>query len=91
MTIAVTIPSRRRSLRVISRQTNRLIASSNGTICRIDNGDGGVRKVGGGIIDFFVVTVTADVTAVIPSAGVTGDAGEHVARAGAPEQVTVTA
>lgn len=91
MTIAVTIPSRVRNRRVINMDKNRSRASSNGTSCLSDNGFGGVGMVGGDNIDLCVVTVTADVTAVTPSAGVTGVAGVHVASAGAPVHATVTA
>ena len=84
-TIAVTIPSRVRSRRVINRQNNKNRASGNGTICRQDAG--GKRRCGGGATIAFVVMVTVEFTG--PPLGVTV-VPLHAASAGAPVQVNMT-
>jgi hypothetical protein len=73
----------------MNRQNSKDIASSNGTICRMDIGGRGV--FGSGSIMPFAEIVTADITGVTPSAGVIGLTGMHVTGATAPVQVTVTA
>src|SRR6266481_7392208 len=87
--IAVTVPSRVCRRRVLNRHINNDRASSSGTICRIEIGGAGV--LGGGRIIPFAEMLTADVTGVTPSVGVTGLTGVHVTGSGAPAQVTVTA
>src|SRR6266850_6252081 len=87
--IAVTIPSRVCRRRVLNRHINNDKASSSGTICRIDIG--GVGVLGGGRIIPFAEMLTAEVTGVTPSAGVTGLTGVHVTGIVVPVQVTVTA
>src|SRR6266849_1079531 len=87
--IAVTIPSRVCRRRVLNRHINNDRASSSGTICRIDIG--GVGLLGGGRIIPIAEMLTAEVTGVTPSAGVTGLTGVHVTGVVVPVQVTVTA
>src|SRR6267378_6356778 len=87
--IAVTIPSRVCRRRVLNRHINNDRASSSGTICRIDIG--GVGLLGGGSIIPIAEMLTAEVTGVTPSVGVTGLTGVHVTGIVVPVQVTVTA
>jgi hypothetical protein len=89
MSIAATIPTRRRSRLVLGSKNNSMIAKSNGTTCRIDTG--GMRIEGGGSIIAVVVTVTCAVCAVTPSAAVTGVTTVQVVPVGAPVQVSATA
>src|SRR3981189_2190998 len=87
--IPVTIPSRVGRRRVLNRHNNHDSAGSSGTICRI--AIGGVGVPGGGSIIPFAEMLTAEVTGVTPSAGVTGLTGVHVTGIVVPVQVTVTA
>src|SRR5882762_2336661 len=87
--IAVTIPSRVCRRRVQNRHINNDRASSSGTICRMDIG--GVGVLGGGRIIPTAEMLTAEVTGVTPSAGVTGLTGVHVTGIVVPVQATVTA
>jgi len=87
--IAVTIPSRVCRRRVLNRHINNDRASNRGTICRIDIG--GVGLLDGGRIIPIAEMLTAEVTGVTPSAGVTGLTGVHVTGIVVPVQVTVTA
>ncbi len=80
MSIAATIPSRRRSRLVLGSRKSSISATISGTTCRIETGGKGTER--GGSIIAVVVTDTCAVCGVIPSAAMTGVTTMHVVLAG---------
>ena len=90
MSIAVTIPKRKRSRLVLGSKNSSIRARISGTVCRCETGELGICGRGTISAGPVVVTVTAAVCGVTPSAAVTGVTTVHVVPVGAPVQASPT-